>query len=131
MIRFLSSIAMILCLGAYSFSQAPAPTFSKDIAPILQSHCQSCHRTGEAAPFSLMTYEQARPWASSMKRAVKQKIMPPWYADPAFGHFSNDRSLTEKEINAIVAWANAGAPEGDAAEVSPPSTFVEGWGIPK
>jgi len=131
MTRSLSSIAMILCLGTYSLSQAPAPTFSKDVAPILQSHCQSCHRPGEAAPFSLLTYEQARPWASTMKRAVKQKIMPPWYADPAFGHFSNDRSLSEKEINTIVAWANAGALEGDASEVPPPPKFVEGWGIPK
>jgi len=129
--RSLSSVAMLLCLGTYSVSQTPAPTFSKDIAPILQSHCQSCHRPGEAAPFSLLTYEQARPWASTMKRAVKQKIMPPWYADPAFGHFSNDRSLSEKEINAIVAWANAGAPEGDPVEVPPPPKFVEGWGIPK
>jgi hypothetical protein len=121
----------ILCLDAASLCQNSAPTFSKDVAPILQKHCQTCHRPGEAAPFPLLTYDQARPWANSMKRVVKQKIMPPWFADPAFGHFSNDRSLTEKEISTIVAWANAGAPQGDPADMPSPQNFVEGWGIPK
>ena len=79
----LLTIAAIICLSTYCVSPAPAPTFSHDVAPILQKNCQSCHRPGEAAPFPLLTYEQARPWASSMKRVVSQKIMPPWYADPA------------------------------------------------
>ena len=114
--RTLSLIAVTLCLGTYSVSQNPDPaavTFTKDVAPILQKHCQTCHRPGEAAPFPLLTYEQARPWAASMKRVVKQKMMPPWFADPAVGHFANDRSLTVKEISTILAWANAGAPQGD------------------
>src|ERR1700674_4278595 len=101
--------------GAAAFAAtAPADfTFHKDVEPILQNSCQGCHRPGEAAPFPLLTYEQARPWAPSMKRVVQQKIMPPWFADPNFGHFSNDRSLTEKEISTILAWVNAGAPKGD------------------
>src|SRR5258708_39639400 len=129
-----STLAATICLGAYSLCQspaAPAVTFTKDVAPILQKHCQTCHRPGEAAPFPLVTYEQARPWAATMKLAVKQKRMPPWYADPAIGHFANDRSLTEKEISTILAWANAGTPQGDPADMPPPANFVEGWGIPK
>jgi hypothetical protein len=132
--RIFSMISVTICLGAYSVSQNPDPapvTFTKDVAPILQKHCQTCHRPGEAAPFPLLTYEQARPWAASMKRVVKEKAMPPWFADPAVGHFANDRSLTAKEISTILAWANAGAPQGDPAEMPAPATFVDGWGIPK
>jgi hypothetical protein len=129
--RPLAIVAAILSLGAYSLSQNPAPTFSKDVAPILQQHCQTCHRPGEAAPFPLLTYQQARPWVGSMRLMVKQKQMPPWFADPAFGHFSNDRSLTPQEISTIVAWANAGAPEGNPADLPPAQTFTEGWGISK
>ena len=81
-----------------------APTFAKDVAPILQKNCQSCHRPGEAAPFSMLTYEETRPWTGAMKLAVKQKLMPPWFADPQIGHFANDRSLSQKEIDTIVAW---------------------------
>src|SRR5215469_2933532 len=108
-----------------------APTFTKDVAPILQKRCQSCHRPGEAAPFSMLTYEETRPWAGAMKLAVRQKTMPPWYADPHVGHFSNDRSLTEEEVNTIVAWATGGAPRGDARDMPTPANFVEGWGIPR
>jgi len=132
--RTLSMIAVTLCLGTYSVSQTPdsaTVTFTKDVAPILQKHCQTCHRPGEAAPFPLLTYEQARPWAASMKRVVREKAMPPWFADPAIGHFANDRSLTAKEISTILAWANSGAPQGDPADMPAPATFVEGWGIPK
>src|SRR5580698_876173 len=99
-------LALTLFCAGYALAQEPnnpPPTFTKDVAPILQKHCQTCHRPGEAAPFSLMTYEQARPWAAAMKLAVKQKQMPPWFADPAIGHFANDRSLTEKEISTILA----------------------------
>src|ERR1700687_4563804 len=88
-------------------------TFTKDVAPILERNCQGCHRPGEAAPFSLLTYEQARPWAKAMKEAVRLKKMPPWFADPQFGTFSNDRSMAQKDVNTIAAWADAGAPPGD------------------
>jgi hypothetical protein len=69
--------------------------------------------------------------APSIKRVVQQKIMPPWFADPRYGHFANDRSLSSKEISTLVAWVNAGAPEGDAKDAPTPVDFLEGWGIPK
>src|ERR1700752_162697 len=83
----------------------PQVTFTKDVAPILEKNCQSCHRPGEAAPFSLLTYEQARPWAKAMKEAVRLKKMPPWFADPDYGTFSNDRSMPQKDVDTIAAWA--------------------------
>jgi hypothetical protein len=132
--RILLIFLLGLCWNARLFGQMggmSAPTFTKDVAPILQKNCQTCHRAGEAAPFPLLSYEQARPWASSIKLVVQQKIMPPWFADPAYGHFANDRALTSKEISTLVAWANAGAPEGDPKDAPPPVNFVEGWGIPK
>ena len=132
--RVSCALLLAICFTACSFSQtanSAGVTFTKDVAPILQKNCQTCHRPGEAAPFPLLTYEQARPWAASMKRVVRQKMMPPWFADPNFGHFSNDRSLTEKEISTIVAWANGGAPQGDPKDMPAQPNFVEGWGIPK
>jgi hypothetical protein len=132
--RILLVLAFELCGSALVLGQMgsmSAPTFTKDVAPILQKKCQTCHRAGEAAPFPLLTYEEVRPWASSIKLVVQQKIMPPWFADPSYGHFSNDRALTAKEISTLVAWANAGVPEGDPKDAPAPATFVEGWGIPK
>ena len=95
--RVSCALLLAICFTTFSFGQSPnsaSVTFTKDVAPILQKNCQTCHRPGEAAPFPLLTYQQARPWAPSMKRVVQQKIMPPWFADPSFGHFSNDRALT-------------------------------------
>ena len=111
----------------------PSPvTFTKDVAPVLQKNCQGCHRPGEAAPFSLLTYEQARPWAKAMKEAVLLKKMPPWFADPHYGKFVNDRSLSQKEIDTLVAWADAGRAAGRSQRhAARPSSFVEGWRIPK
>jgi hypothetical protein len=124
--RVESLVAGIVCASACF-----AATFTKDVAPVLQKNCQGCHRPGEAAPFSLLTYEQARPWAKAMKEAVVLKKMPPWYADPHYGKFANDRSLTQKEVDAIAAWADAGAPQGDLKDMPPAPHFVEGWSIPK
>jgi hypothetical protein len=107
------------------------PTFSKDVAPLLQRNCQTCHRPGQAAPFSLLTYEQARPWANAIKEAVVQRKMPPWFADPQYGHFANNPSLTRSEIDTLVAWVNGGAPRGNAKELPAPKQFAEGWTIPK
>ncbi len=115
-------------LGA-SKTGAPAVTFSKDIAPILAKNCQGCHRPGEAAPMSLRTYEEARPWAKAIREAVILKRMPPWYADPHFGKFSNDRSLSQAEIDTLVAWADGGALPGDPALAPKPTKFVDGWNI--
>jgi len=134
MFRAILAFCVAACSSAAVFAQMGnmnAPTYSKDVVPILQKHCQSCHRPGEAAPFSMLTYEETRPWTGAMKMAVRQKVMPPWYADPQVGHFSNDRSLTEEEIDTIVAWVTAGAPEGDPNDMPPRLNFVEGWGIPK
>jgi len=106
------------------------PTFSKDVAPILQKHCQECHRPGEIGPMSFLTYEQTRPWAAAIKAAVAQMKMPPWHADPRYGHFSNDRSLNQTQIDTFVKWANGGALQGDPKELPPPAQFTDGWGIP-
>src|ERR1022692_4659365 len=83
-----------------------APTFYKDVLPILQDKCQSCHRTGEPAPMPLVTYEQTRPWAGKIAAEVDMKMMPPWFADPRYGKFSNDPSLSAEQIATIGAWAN-------------------------
>ena len=132
--RTVLGLLFAVCSTAHLSSQMGnmnAPTFTKDVAPILQKNCQSCHRPGEAAPFSMLTYEETRPWTGAMKLAVKQKLMPPWFADPQVGHFANDRSLSQKEIDTIVAWVTAGAPKGDPKDMPAPVNFVEGWSIPK
>src|SRR6266567_4812217 len=112
------AVATLAAVGATSWQEAGtlarAPSFYRDVLPILQDHCQSCHRAGEVAPMPLVTYEQTRPWAAAMAHAVQMKMMPPWFADPRYGHFADDISLTEKQIAAISAWAEAGAPAGDA-----------------
>src|SRR5436853_3895918 len=120
----------ILVLAA-AISLPAQTTFSKDVAPILQQHCQSCHRPGEAAPFSLLTYEQARPWAKAIKEAVVQRKMPPWFADPHYGKFVNDASLSQRDVDTLAAWVDAGAPLGDAKDLPAPRQFVAGWSIPK
>jgi len=123
-----------LCLTGSLFGQmgnSMGVTFTKDVTPILQKNCQSCHRPGEAGPFPMLTYEDVRPWTGAIKLAVQQKVMPPWYADPQYGHFSNSRALTDQEIKTIVAWVTAGSPKGDPKDMPPPLSFTAGWGIPK
>lgn len=104
-------------------------TFNKDVLPILQKNCQECHRPGEVAPMSLLTYNDARPWAKAMKAAVVGKKMPPWFADARYGHFSNQRTLSEADINTIVSWVDSGAPEGNPKDAPAPRTFTDGWNI--
>ena len=136
--KTLATAIAALCLalaGAGSqVSKSPVaslpPTFYKDVLPILQDHCQSCHRKGEVAPMPLETYEQTRPWAKGMAHAVSMRMMPPWFADPRYGHFSNDSSLNDQQIATIVAWVEAGAPAGDAQHAPPPRTWTQGWNIP-
>src|SRR5271170_5203467 len=106
--------------GATNTQPDSAPTFYNNVLPILQNHCQSCHRPGESAPMPLVTYEQTRPWAAQITSAVEMKMMPPWFADPRYGHFANDPSLTEEQISIIAAWEKAGAPAGDARDAPPP-----------
>jgi hypothetical protein len=110
---------------------AVAPTFYKDVLPILQEKCQSCHRTGEPAPMPLVSYQQTRPWAKKIAAAVEMKMMPPWFADPRYGHFANDPSLTAEQIATIAAWANAEAPAGDVHDAPAARNWNQGWNIPK
>jgi mono/diheme cytochrome c family protein len=104
-------------------------TFYKEILPVLQDHCQSCHRPGEVAPMPLVTYEQTRPWAPVIAKVVQSKMMPPWFADPRFGHFSNDPSLTEQQIATLLAWVKSGAPAGNPHDAPAPPQWSEGWNI--
>lgn len=108
---------------------ANSPTFNKDIAPIFYSNCVSCHRAGEIAPMSLMTYKEARPWARAIATKVADGTMPPWHADPAYGKFMNERRLSDAQKEAIAKWVAAGAPEGDATDLPPAPTFSDGWTI--
>jgi hypothetical protein len=117
--------------GAASQGGSGAPTFYRDVLPILQQHCQSCHRPGEIAPFLLVTYSQTRQWAGEIRDAVQQKNMPPWFADPGFGHFSNDPSLTPQQVATLSSWADAKAPAGDPHDSPPPMHWAEGWNISK
>jgi hypothetical protein len=121
--------AALVALPALATAQTRTVTFHEDVVPVLQKNCQSCHRPGEAAPFSMLTYKDARPWAASMKRAVVSRKMPPWHADPSVGHFANDRRLSEQEIDTVARWADGGAPEGDPKKAPTPLTFLEGWNI--
>jgi hypothetical protein len=114
-----------------SAQPASWPTFYKDVLPILQDKCQSCHRSGESAPMPLVTYEQTRPWAAKMAAAVEMKMMPPWFADPRYGHFANDPSLSEEQIATIVGWAKAGAPAGAERDAPATRKWSEGWNIPQ
>src|SRR5262245_53464293 len=106
-----------------------AVTFNKDVAPILFKNCVECHRPGEAAPMSLLSYKEARPWARSIREKVLSREMPPWHADPHVGQFSNDPRLTQAEIDDITAWVDGGAKEGEPRDLPPAPKFVEGWGI--
>lgn len=110
---------------------ASVPTFHKDVEPILQKRCQLCHRPGEAAPMSLVTYAQTRPWAKAIRTAVLTQKMPPWTPDPHYGKFSNDLSLGPGEKEILVAWVDGGAPEGNAADAPKPASFTDGWRISK
>ena len=112
-------------------SEKASITYSKDVAPILNKNCVSCHRPGEVAPMSLMSYREVRPWAKAIREQVVKRVMPPWFADPRYGDFSNDCRLTEKEINTIQTWVEAGAPEGSSSDLPPTPKFTEGWTIGK
>ena len=119
-------LGMVLAAAAASSEQV---TFNKDVLPVLEKNCQGCHRPGEVGPMSFLTYKETRPWAKAIREAVLIKKMPPWFADPHFGKFSNDRRLSESDINTLVAWADNGAPEGDPKDMPKPVEWLEGWNI--
>ena len=122
---------LLLSVGAFLSVTcfAATPTFHKDIAPILQKNCESCHRPGQIGPMSLVGYQNARPWAKAIRAAVLSRKMPPWFADPKYAHFANDRRLSVADINTITAWADSGAPEGDAKDKHGPAQWKDGWNI--
>jgi hypothetical protein len=113
--------------------QAPAtaPTFSKDVAPILYKHCASCHRPGEIGRMSLLTYEQARPYAKAIANAVTNRTMPPWHAEAPAGTFHNERALSDRERETLTAWAADGAVNGDPKDLPAQPVFSEGWSLGK
>src|SRR5882672_10594933 len=107
-------VAVLMLGGAARAAEvSPQPTFNKDVLPILQKNCQTCHRPGQIAPMSFLDYKSTRPWARAMKVAVATRKMPPWFADHQYGHFENDRTLAQSDIDTILKWADAEAPEGD------------------
>jgi mono/diheme cytochrome c family protein len=106
---------------------AAAPTFNKDVAPILYKNCVSCHQPESMAPMSLLDYKTARPYARAIRAAVESRTMPPWFADPQYGHFSNNPSLSDKDIQTIKAWVDGGAREGDAKDLPPQPVFAAGF----
>jgi len=140
----IAAAAMILLAGSAGKSNTPSaagnsvpqhsrvhPTFYKDVLPILQDHCQVCHREGEIAPMPFVTYEQTRPWAVPIKQVVQSKQMPPWFADSRYGKFANDPSLTPQQIAVLSAWADAGAHAGSSKDAPPPRGWARGWNIPE
>src|SRR5277367_2439 len=121
----------LVCGALAAAAPTAQPTYYKDVLPVLQKNCQNCHRPGEAGPISFLKYETTRPAAKAIKEAVLTKKMPPWFADPKYGHFENDRTLSQEEITTLVSWVDTGAKAGDPKDAPKPLTFVEGWNIGK
>lgn len=115
---------------ARQHAAAPA-TFYREVLPILQQHCQVCHRNGGIAPMPFESYRQTQLFARAISKAAEEKTMPPWFADPSVGHFSNDPSLSAAEIVTLVAWTQAGSPAGEEKDAPPRRLWLEGWSIPK
>jgi mono/diheme cytochrome c family protein len=133
-LQVLAVAGLAASLGAAGFQKkdaAASPTFYKDVLPILREHCQSCHRAGQSAPMSFATYDETRSWARKMAAAVETKTMPPWFADPRYGHFVNDPSLTDEQIATIAKWAEADAPAGDPHDAPARRKWTDGWSIPQ
>src|SRR5690242_18461967 len=125
-----ASCVTVLSAGspaAKAAANTPVVTYTKDVAPILNKNCVACHRQGDVAPMSLMSYQEVRPWAKSIREKVSEGVMPPWHADPKIGHFANDRRLSPKEVATLVAWVDGGMRQGDAKDLPPAPVFAEGW----
>jgi hypothetical protein len=123
-------VAALLLPAAPALAQGDKPTFHKDVSRVLQRHCQSCHRPGQLGPMPLLTYPQVRPWARAIRTKVSERSMPPWFADPAHGRFSNDRSMRPEEIDVIRRWVDGGSVEGDLKDAPAPVVWPEhGWQI--
>lgn len=121
---------MLLAGWAVIATAADLPaTFHKDIEPLLQAKCQACHRPGEIGPMPLLTYQDTRKWARAIKAAVITRKMPPWFADSGVQRYTNNPSLSTREVQMVSSWVDAGAPEGDSNDAPPQKEFVEGWSI--
>src|SRR5687768_914655 len=126
-VRHVAVLIGVFVLGSSSTASArQAPTFSKDVAPILYKNCSQCHRPNEVAPMSLMVYEEVGPWARSIKSKVLKKEMPPWGVGRSQLKFSNDRQMSEKEIATIGEGGVAGAPKGNDADLPAPPSYPGG-----
>lgn len=128
--RLEMKLALIALLAAPLWAaDTPAVTFHKDVEAVLQKNCQTCHRPGEIAPMSFLTYESTRPWAKAIKSAVLTRKMPPWFADPQFGHFRNAPKLSEADVRILTEWADNGSPKGDVSDAPKPVNWPDGWQI--
>ena len=122
-----AAVFTVLFACTAGFAAEGPVTFHKDVEPILQKNCQNCHRPGQVAPMSFLTYQDVRPWVKAMKAAVVTRKMPPWFADPHYGSFLNDRSLKQSDIDIVARWADAGAPEGNIKDAPPAVQWPTGW----
>ena len=131
-LSLLAAVAVVCGLTLHGQTPPVAttgPTYSKDVAPILNRNCVGCHRPGEIGPMALRTYDEVRPWARAIERQVSARTMPPWHADAPHGTFENERGLTQAEIDTIATWAKNDAPRGDPKDGPAPPTFSDGWTI--
>ncbi len=125
-------LALAPLAALLSAASGPAtPTFNSDVAPIFYERCVQCHRPSSIAPMSLLDYKSARPWARSIREAVLSRKMPPWFADPQYGHFANDARLTARQLETIKAWVDSGAVEGEPKDLPKAPEFVDGWSLGK
>jgi hypothetical protein len=120
-------VAILLAVPARS----EQVTFYRDVLPILQNHCQECHRQNQMAPMAFSTYQETRPWAKAIREAVVTRKMPPWFADPCCGKFANDRTLSASERDILIRWADSGAEKGRESDAPPVKKWTEGWNISK
>ena len=104
-----AGVTLALVMGTIS-AQAQTPTWTEDVAPLMENKCMNCHRPGEVAPMSLLTYDEAQPWARSIRLMVQDRIMPPWHATPEYGDFGNNRRMTIRQIQTVVDWVEGGTP---------------------
>ena len=134
-VELLAALLLAPCIAMAADTATRPVTFAKDVASILQEKCQECHRKGTAAPMSLVTYEETRPWSKSIRERVITRNMPPWHLDQTVGiqHFQNDRSLTDAQIATIVSWVDSGAPLGNPKDMPAPKQWPdeEGWQLAK
>ncbi len=127
--RLLIATVLTSVLTLPAFAAKEAVTYSEHVAPIVYEHCATCHRPGEIAPFSLMDYKSARAWGKAIKKAVHARTMPPWHADSEKTHFANDRSLSQDEIDTLIAWVDQGAKQGDPGKMPEPPEFNDTWAM--